>query len=236
MSVSPRIESYIYNPAGTGLSDLSSVFEIAEGATTQLAQTNATVTITEALVQWWTVANAAAVLANTYYYSYNDTTNRFTFSSSGTFSITFRGNQAALFGFTAATLTGATSYTGDAAPRGMYAPLALDYNVPTAVEDTKLLEFRGGRAIAQAWPQAAALDIRIKDTTENIEAQLVGPCLRGGRVLIAPTTDRAAEYSYANQDGFFTADVYAIGKIRTYGQAEQLAELTLTCHTAQALG
>lgn len=235
MSVRPRLESYIFAPAGGSLIDASATLAITESAASLECQLSATMTITDALAAWQATANASAVLSGLYAFSYDDAAAAVTLSSDTAFDVTFRGNQAALLGFTAATLTGASTYTSDQHPAGIYQPLALDYDVPAVRQDGKLLEFRGGRALAPFWHQAAGFQVRIKDTTAEIRRQLAGPVLRGGRVLIAPTTDRAALYGASNLGGYFAADIHAIDSVRTIGQAEALAEITATCSTAQAL-
>ena len=100
----------------------------------------------------------------------------------------------------------------------------------------KLLDFRAGRALAQAWHQTHMMTLRIKDTRARIEAHLDGPICRGGLIKVSPTSERGASYKLSQLDGTFVCSVTEVESLRTIGQAEELAEVVLRCQLSADIG
>ena len=227
----PLLEAHHYHSL-----DSVRTLTLTQGGAAAPLTLSSTMTTSAALSSWATLANASSDLSSTFTMTHDESTNAVTLSSSVAFDYEMPHSLSAYLGFTSSTGSGATSYTSDVAPLGLWVPLGLDYDVPSASEDSKLLEFRAGRAVAQAWHQTRTITIKIKDTRARIERHLSGPIATGGLVKISPTSERANAYKLSQLDGYFVASVVGVERVRTIGQAEELAEVVLECQLSAGIG
>ena len=227
----PLIEAYHYHRL-----DSAHTLTLTQGGAAAALALTSTQTTSAALTSWETLANASSDLASTFTLTHSESSDAVTITSPSAFDYDMPHSLRHYLGFSSATGTGSTSYTSDTTPLGLWVPMGLDYDAPTPAEASKLLEFRAGRALAQAWHQTHVLTLRIKDTRARIEAHLDGPICRGGLIKVSPTTERAASYSLTQLDGTFDCSVVEVESLRTIGQAEELAEVVLRCQLSAAIG
>ena len=226
----PLIEAYIYHRL-----DSARTLSLTQGGAAQSLTLTATQTVRSALTSWEAAANGNAALSGTFTMSFNESSESVTIASTSAFAYEMPHSLRHYLGFRDQTNTGSSSYSTSMQMLGVWTPMSLDYDAPTPAEDSKLLEFRAGRGLAQSWNQTNQFKMRIKDTSTRIAAHLSGPIGRGGLVKISPTTERAAPYSITQLDGYLVASIYAVDKVRAIGQAEELAEVTLSCQLSQVL-
>jgi hypothetical protein len=105
------------------------------------------------LADWAAKLDVAKPAGAPWQLSYSSTTRRVTIArtGAGAFSLLLPGSVGRWLGFTSATYTGATTYTGEAAPAGLVQCIAVDSEIATAHERAESMEYRHGRAVATVW-------------------------------------------------------------------------------------
>lgn len=154
-----RIEAYSY-------SDGSAQWESTHSLTVNLGgavkvRHNSPMRLEDQLAAWQSALDTAKPAGAPWALSYSSTTRRVTIASAGPiFSVAFPGTVGPWLGFTAGTLTGAATYTGDAAPAGLI-QCHVSAGLPEAVERTETAAIRHGRAYSYAWGVVDRWDLEI---------------------------------------------------------------------------
>ena len=159
MATGARIEAYSY-------SDGSAQWESTHSLTVNLGgavkvRHNSPMRLEDQLAAWQSALDTAKPAGAPWALSYSSTTRRVTIASAGPiFSVAFPGTVGPWLGFTAGTLTGAATYTGDAAPAGLI-QCHVSAGLPEAVERTETAAIRHGRAYSYAWGVVDRWDLEI---------------------------------------------------------------------------
>ena len=191
----------------------------------------------DALASWQGLLDAAKPAGAPWALSYSSTTRRVTIASAGPiFSAVFPANVGPWLGFTAGTLTGAATYTGDSAPAGLVQCMGLGYAQGEQIERLEVAELRHGRATAYAWGNMLRFQVTLAVNRSLYPWQIARSLTPGdptggwavcGRLRIHQSGGSASEYSETVPTGYVDGTVTAC-EIDPRGSVEGLLRVTLT--------
>jgi hypothetical protein len=234
MATGARIEAYSY-------SDGSAQWESTHSLTVNLGgavkvRHSTPQRLEEALASWKAALDTAKPAGAPWALSYSSTTKRVTIASAGPiFSLAFPGTVGQWLGFTAGTVTGAATYTGDSAPAGLV-QCAVGAELPEAVERTDTTAIRHGRAYSYAWWQIDrwTFDVMIDRGAYPWQAQQsrdysdpAGGWVLTGRVRVYGSAGSASVFSASNVSGYVDGFVSA-AESEVVAQGERWLRVRLT--------
>lgn len=215
--VPPRIESFFY----TRLPGVRSIQLSENGADfftfTLTAQIEV---VTDALATWTSQANASGDLTGTYSFTWDDTTSQVTFARTvgGNFWLVLDGSLPVALGFTAASHSGAASYSSDKQPLAICNPISIDRSGITSLEDVEEVRRRWGRTAMWAHTMAAMMRVEVFMTSAMADAVLDGPLLNAtSRYHV---TDAGVAYGLTSFGGYSDLHVFRVADVRTVGVAD----------------
>ena len=211
-----RIEGYVYHHID-GLRKLS----ISEnGSDIYTFTITSTKTITEALAEWTSLANASSDLSGTYLFAHNDATNRVVLAriDGGQFYYRLDGSLSNALGFTydANLSSQAALFTGTTQPGSICNPVSLHHAPPEAsVEISKKIR-RLGRTNLQTHYSASIVKCEALITTEQADTLLQGPLFSSRAKLFQDHTSSTA-YSATATTGNLDTYGHTIDSIQKIG-------------------
>lgn len=217
MATGARIEAYSYSD---GTAQWESTHSLAVNlAGVAKVRHNSPMRLEDQLAAWQTALDAAKPAGAPWALSYSSTTRRVTVASAGPiFSLVFPGNVGPWLGFTQGTLTGAATYTGDAAPAGLVQCAGVTAPLPEMVERSQTTAIRHGRAYSYAWGRVDLwrLEILIDRLAYPWQAQqsldAADPAAgwaTAGRVRVYQSSGSSAAYSETRPTGYIDGYVSA---------------------------
>lgn len=222
-----RIEAYLYSPGSsdTTLNSTNQLYIDEGGGDNATIRLDETMLFMDALDYWFETANASADLpAGVYLFSYDSSTKRVTLKTTNatTFAITFTGSVGVILGFRSNTYSGATTYTAENAPLGLYELLGVEVEVPEASVRTDLIEYRHGRATSSSFSNHLIADL----TLWTDDANLLSSICSTGKVRV--TLDSESAFGSAVPLGYLEGFVYATPRIVTAGPDENYLAIDMS--------
>lgn len=207
-----RIEAYSYSDSSTRWVSTNRI-GVDLGAGTVYVRHTAPALLEDQLATWATLLDAAAPAGAPWSLTYSSTTRRVTIARTGAGNITLAlpGSVGMWLGFTAASYTGATSYTGGEAPAGLVQAESLDVQIGEMVERSEMAEYRHGRAIATTWGRMDRFKVRVyirrdrypwQATTSQTDDDTRGGWVLTGRVRLHQSDGDASAYSAVRYAGY----------------------------------
>lgn len=145
-----RIEPYSYSD-GTSQWQSTHTLGVSIGGVASVRHPTP-MRLEDALASWQGLLDVAKPAGAPWALSYSSTTRRVTIASAGAvFSAIFPANVGPWLGFTAGTLAGQSTYTGDSAPAGLVQCAALSTQMGEIVERGDQVSIRHGRSYAYTW-------------------------------------------------------------------------------------
>jgi len=155
-----RIEPYSYSD-GTARWASTHTLGVNLGGVASVRHTTP-LRLEDALASWATLLDTAKPAGAPWSLTYSSTTRRVTIASAGpAFTAIFPGNVGPWLGFTAGTLAGLASYTGDSAPAGLIQCQALSAAVGEMVEQSERVTIRHGRTYDYSWGKLDRFDVDV---------------------------------------------------------------------------
>lgn len=220
MATGARIEAYSYSD-GTAQWASTHTLGVNLGGVASVRHPSP-MRLEDALASWQGLLDAAKPAGAPWSLTYSSTTRRVTIASAGpAFTAIFPGNVGPWLGFTAGTLAGLASYTGDAAPAGLVQCAGVQTGLPQIVEQVDAKTIRHGRAYSYAWGRVDTWEIdaivdreaypwqaqRSLDSTDP-----AGGWIAAGRVRVYTSAGSTSAYNETRPSGYidgFVADCRA---------------------------
>ncbi len=207
-----------------------------DGATWVDLTLTADAVFTDALAEWETLANADATLtasAQTYTFSFDEDAGTVTLACDANFYAEAKYDELTLMGMPSSfgpTLSQTSTGT-------VYAFLALegriDFDMPEALEQTTLREWRHGRKDAVVTSYARKVRARFWLNTSDWATYAAGGPLLNGKTRIHCTTETTA-FALGNIDGVLDVHPYKIEAGETLGDSDEaITRLTILCTEAE---
>ena len=197
----------------------------------------------DALASWKGLLDTAKPAGAPWALSYSSTTKRVTVASAGAvFSLVFPGNVGPWLGFTAGTLAGLATYTGDSAPAGLVQCSGVTAPLPTMHEQVDARAIRHGRSYSYAWGTVDTWEIEaiVDRTAYPWQAQRsldstdpAGGWATTGRVRVHQSAGDASAYSATRPSGYIDGFVSACdAEVVSPGEPWLRLRLTVVAPTA----
>lgn len=185
-------------------------------------------TVTDALAEWKTQADAAGAL--TYTFSYNDDMESpaITVRATGSFYIEFADSLHVALGFASGVLGPATTFTSTTIPAAICTPIAIDYQAPQEAADISADRFRFGRTASHVFihGRVVSLDyIAVYRAVGKVLDQY-GALLQG-RVRAWCDTSAGGAYAEDRLNGYFDLCPFETRKVSAVGNGELLLEFSM---------
>jgi hypothetical protein len=199
----PVVEAWLW--AG---SDATSTIEISEdGVTFYPFAISASLPLREAMAAWETAINASGDLTGSYALVWDAPANQVTIDrAGGTFALRFPGCVGLYLGFAEASYAAAGLHTSDTTPQGLATLTAYGCEVVSTVGESRLREFRHGRALAIALAYAYTMKAELVLSPEQARLFEAGPMFHS-KIRLTPLGATTA-YTLDDAGGYLDLEVY----------------------------
>lgn len=228
-----RIETYSYSDATAQWASTHTLGVSIGGATT--VRHNAPSRLEDVLVEWQSDLEIAKPAGSPWALSYSTATRRVTIAAAAVFDLSFPGNVGPWLGFTAGSLAGQATYTGDSAPAGLVQCAGVTADMPEMLERVESSAIRHGRAYSYAWGKIDQWQVvAIVDRERypwQVQRSLISTDPAGGwattgRVRIFQSSGSTSAYSETIPSGYIDGFV-ASCETEPLGGQEQFLRLTM---------
>jgi len=214
-----RMQQYLY-AAVDGLRKLS----LSEnGSNVYTFTLTSSKTVTDALAEWTSLANASGDLSGTYLFVYDDSTSLVTLgrTDGGQFYYRFEGSLATAlgFGYTADLSPQAISFTSSRHPAAICNPISITHDPPEAAVEVSKKMRRLGRASMQTHYGAMVTECEALFTSAIADVLLSGPMFNA-RALLQQDHTETDSYSVTDTTGNLDTYGHTISKVERLGYNE----------------